>query len=138
MTDPSGDSDSPVLVFIRKLYRDEPWVRMGRAICVSFEGDGWLANGWTLSKQIFEMTAFRLAFNQSPPPAIVVNNDCDVIGIVERDCGAIKCRIMETPLWRSELPDEPREVAPAFFVAGPTVFRSEVVLLRPSELGPRR
>jgi len=76
--------------------------------------------------------------SQALPPAIVMDDDADVIRIVEGLCCAIERRIVEAPFRRNVFPDEPIKIAPVFAVAELAVFRGEVILAPPSVLSRRR
>ena len=70
----------------------------------------------------------------SPPaktkaPAVVMDHDADVIGVVEGRCAAIKRSIIEVPLGRGNLPNELRKVAPVFFIACPATVRGKIILV---------
>ena len=89
-------------------------------------------------KPLFQIVVFRLAFGQTEPPAVVVDDDGDVIRIVEGRRAAIERGVVEVPLRRSELPDELRKIVPVFLVAGPAALGGEIELVPPFELGLRR
>jgi hypothetical protein len=52
----------------------------------------------------------RLAFSESEPPTVVMDDDADVIRVVEGCRAAVERGLVEVPLGRSELPDELRDV----------------------------
>ena len=90
------------------------------------------------ASRFFERVVLRLALRQAQPPAIVVDHDGDMVRVVERRRAAVERGIVELPLRRRDLPDELREIAPVFVVAGAAAFGGEVVLVPPLELGARR
>src|SRR5262249_14283930 len=72
-------------------------------------------------------------------PAVMVDHDGDVIGVVEGGGGgAREGRLVEVPLGRSELPDELGYVASVFGVAGPPMLGGKVILVPPGKLRRRR
>src|SRR5690348_16630681 len=64
-----------------------------------------------------------------------MDHDADVIWIVERHGTPLECCIVEIPPRRSSLPDELREIASIFVVAGPAAVRGEIELVPPLEFG---
>ena len=71
------------------------------------------------------------ARGEAEAPAIIVDHDGDMIGIVEGRGGALERGVVEIPLRRGELPDQLGEVAPVFLVARPAAFGGEVILIPP-------
>ena len=63
-----------------------------------------------------------------------MDHDADMIRIVEGRGAALERGLVEVPLWRSELPDEPGKVVPVFLVAGPAAFGGKIILVPPLEL----
>src|SRR5262249_40994941 len=68
-------------------------------------------------------------------PAIVMDDDVDVIRVIESRRAAIEGGVVEPPFRRSELPDQLRKLAPVFFVAGTAALRGEIELVPPLVLG---
>src|SRR5262249_22247351 len=64
--------------------------------------------------------------------------DRNVIGVVERCRAPLERGVVEPPLGRSLMPDEFREVAPVFVVAGAAPIRRKIELVPPLELRLRR
>lgn len=116
---PYAALDRPVLVFAGEFLRVGAWIRVGRAIGVAFKGDRRHGDDRTFGKPLFQIVVFRLAFSEPEPPAVIVDHDGDVIGIVEGRCAAIERGIIEGPLRRSDLPYELGKFTPVFVVAGP-------------------
>jgi hypothetical protein len=87
-----------------------------------------------LRQGAFPVVIFQLAFSHSEPPAVIVDNDIDMIRIVEGHRCAIERGVIERPLRRSNLPNEPRKFVPVFFVAGPATFCGKIKLVPPFEL----
>jgi len=131
--------DEPVVILAREFPAIGRWIRgVWGTIRIAFESNCGHGNGRKLGELLFEVVVLGFAFSQSDPPAIVVYNDGDMIRIVEGCCGAIKCGIIEVPLWRSNLPNELRKIAAVFVVAGTATLRREVVLVPPLEFHLRR
>ena len=57
-----------------------------------------------------------------------------MIRVVEGRCAAIERAIIEVPLRRSDLPNEPGKIVPVFIVARPPAFRGKIILVPPFEL----
>ena len=64
----------------------------------------------------------------------IVDHDGDVIWIVEGGRTTIKCRIIEVPPRRGDLPNELRKVVPIFLVAGAAAFCRKIILIPPLQL----
>src|SRR6266536_626599 len=133
VSNPAGDD--PVLVFAGEHLGVSGGLRMGRTGGITFKSDGRDSDYRRFGKPLFQIVVFRLAVCEPKPPAIVMDNDGDVIGIIEGRRGAIELGVVEVPLRRGELPDELGELAPIFVVAGPAAFRSKIILVPPLELG---
>src|SRR4029077_8543294 len=103
---PDASGDVPVLVWPGKFVRVRLRVRMGRTVGVAFHRNGRGADAGVLGQPLFEVSVFRLALGQAQPPTVVVGYDRDMIGVVKRCGGAMKCGVIEIPLRRSELPDQ--------------------------------
>src|SRR5258708_36759806 len=58
-----------------------------------------------------------------------------MIRISKGGCRAIEGRLIKVPFWRSDLPDELREIAPVFIVTRPAALGGKIVLIPPLELG---
>ena len=111
---------------------------MRRAVGVALEGDRGHGDDRGFGEPILQLVVLGLAVGQPEPPAVVVDDDVDVIRVVERRRAAIEGGIVEAPLRRSGPPDQLGEVAPVLVVAGPAAVGGEVVLVPPLELGLRR
>src|SRR5262249_43478580 len=61
----------------------------------------------------------------------------DVVRVVEGGCAAVERGIVELPLRRGELPDQPVEVAPVLLVAELAALGGEIKLVPPLEFGVR-
>ena len=113
-------------------------VGMRRAIGVAFERDRRHADDGRLGELLLQLVILRLAFGKTEPPAVIVDHDRDVIGIVEGSGAALEGGVVEAPLRRGELPDQPGEIARVFLVAGAAALGGEVILVPPLQLGLRR
>ena len=111
---------------------------MRGAVGVAFEGDGRHGDDGRLGQSALQRVVLRLAVAQADPPAVVVDHDRHVIGVVERGGAALERGVVEVPLRRGRPPDEPRELAPVALVPGPAALGREVVLVPPLPLGLRR
>src|SRR5215470_11877284 len=101
---------------------------MRSAVGVTFHGDGRNGNDRRFREALFDVVVLALTVCESEAPAIVVNDDGDVVGIVECRGAAVVRGVAKVPLRRSELPDELRKVVTIFFVAGAAAFCSEIKL----------
>ncbi len=83
---------------------------------------------------LFQIVVFRLAFGEAEPPAVIVDRDRDVIGVIEGCGAAIESGVVEIPFRRGDLPNEFGKIVPVFFVAGPASLGGEVELIPPLQL----
>src|SRR5262249_23311446 len=113
-------------------------LRMRGPIGVALQRDGRYRDHRKLGEFLLQIVKLRLAFSETEPPAIVVNDDGDMIWIVEGRSAAIEGGVVECPLRRRDLPDEFRKLVAVFFVTGATTFGGEVKLIPPFEFGLRR
>src|ERR1700686_2712017 len=119
--------DQAVLILTREFFRVRRGLRMWRAVRVTFEGDRRDADGRKLRKASFEVVVFPLAIRETESPAIVVDDDCNMIGVIKGRRAGIEGGVSEFPRWRRELPDELRSILSVSFVAGAAAFCREIV-----------
>ena len=128
--------DGPVLVFAGEFLGVRTGLRVRCAIGVAFECDGRHCDDRRLRKPLFQIVVFRLTLREAEPPAVIMDDDCNVIRVVER-CGAtIEGGIVEIPFGRSKLPNELRKIVTVFVVAFSAAVGGEVKLVPPLQLGP--
>ena len=124
----------------RWMYLPENFVGIGRrsrvrrAIGIAFKRDRRHGDDRTGREPILEGVIGRLAFSQTEAPAIVVDDDVDVIRVVEGRGATIERRVIEVPARRRDPPDQLRKIPPIRLVAGAAAFRGEVELIPPLEL----
>jgi hypothetical protein len=106
-----------------------------RAIGIAFKRDGRHSDDRGLGKPPFQLVISRLAPGEIEPPTVIMDDDRDMIGIVERRRAAIKGGIIKVPFRRRDLPDELGKFAPVFRVAGRAAFGGEIILVPPLQLG---
>src|SRR6478736_1092201 len=111
---------------------------MGGAVRVTLERDRRHGHYWSGSQALFERVVLLFAFGQPQPPAVVVHDDSNVIGVVERRRASIERCVVELPLRRGELPDQFGEVVPVLVVALAATLGSKVILVPPFPLRGRR
>ncbi len=108
---------------------------MGCAVGISFECDCGDGDDGGFGKFFFEVVVFWLARGEAKTPAIVVDDDGDVVRVVEGLSGAIVGGIVKVPLRRCGLPDEFVEVVGVLGVAEFAAVGGEIILIPPGELG---
>src|SRR6516165_2778795 len=128
VTDALQDS---VRILSRELLSIGGAVR-GRTIEIAANRDCGHIDDRSLEEPLFKMFVGWLAFGQTQPPAVIVDDDAHVIRVVERRRGTIKRSIIKAPLGRGVLPDELVEITPIFSVAELASFSGEVILVPPS------
>ena len=92
----------------------------------------------SFEKFVFEVVVSRLAFSQAQSPAVIMDHDVDVIGVVEGLRSSIESGIVEVPFRRDNLPDELVEIVPVLAVAEAAAFDRKIVLVPPRQLSLRR
>ena len=135
---PDAARNDTMLVAAREFRRVDAGVRVRRAIGVAFERDGGHGNHRSGGESLFQIVILRFTVRQSQPPAVIVDDDGDVVGVVERGGAALERGIVKFPLRRGELPDQLRKVMPVCLITGPAPVSGEVILIPPGELGFRR
>src|SRR5258708_3902411 len=93
-----------------------------RTVEVAGARDRGHGDDWPLEELRLQLVVPRLAGGKAEPPAVVVDDDADVIRVVEGRRGAIVGGVVEVPLWRGERPDELVEFAPVLAVALAAAF----------------
>ncbi len=126
--------DQSVLVFARAL----PGIRRRRfqmrcAVRVALHGDRRDVDDWRLRRPLLLRVILPLAVSETDPPAIVVDDDVDMVSIVDGLRAAIERRGIEIPFRRGRLPDEPGEGLPLLFIADPASAGREIELVPPCE-----
>jgi len=81
-----------VLVFAGEFLRVRTGPRVRCAIGIAFERDGRDADHRELRKPPFQIVIFRLALREAESPAVIVDDDGYVIGIIKRRGAAIEDR----------------------------------------------
>src|SRR5438270_701970 len=80
------------------------------------------------------MGILSLALSNGYSPAVVVDHDRDVIGIIERPGSTLERLVIELPLRRRRLPNQLREITAILLVALPAPVGREVELVPPLQL----
>ena len=70
---------------------------MGSAVGVTFEGDRGYGDAGEVSELLFQGVVARLAVGRAEPPAVVVDHDGGMIGIVEGRRAPLERRVVEVP-----------------------------------------
>src|SRR5262245_61322754 len=83
----------------------------------------------------FQIVVFPFALGEAEPPAVIVDRDRDMIGIVECFRAAIEGGVVKLPLRRRELPDQLREVVTVFVITFAAALGREIELIPPLQLG---
>src|SRR5258706_2771132 len=120
-----------VLVFAGEFLCIRARIGVRRSVGVTFRGDGGHGDNRRFRQLPFQLVVLRFAFRKALAPAVIVNNDVDVVGVVERFGAAIKRGIVEVPLRRCELPDELVENVTVLVVSSAAALRREVELIPP-------
>ena len=107
---------------------------MGRTVGVALEGDRGHGDDRGFGEPILQLGALGFALGQAQTPAVVVDDDVDVIRVLKRRRAAIKGGIVKAPLRRSRAPNQLGKVTPVPAVTGPTAVGGEVVLVPPLAL----
>jgi hypothetical protein len=76
---PDAASDDPVCIFAREFFGVSAKIRVRRTVCVALERDGGHGGDGTRRQLLFKVIILPLSLGQSETPAIVVNDDGDVV-----------------------------------------------------------
>ena len=80
---PDAAFDDPVRILPGELLGVRAWLRVRRTVGVALKRDGRHGDDRTRRKLLFEIVILGLPLGESEAPAIVMNDDGDVIWIVE-------------------------------------------------------
>ncbi|GHK01732.1 hypothetical protein SY2F82_35290 [Streptomyces sp. Y2F8-2] len=72
-------------------------VRRGEGGQRTVERDGGHVDGWTFGKPRLEVLVARVARCEPEPPAVIVDDDVNVVRVVERLGGAVEDGVAEVP-----------------------------------------
>src|SRR5262249_18737176 len=109
-----------------------------RPICIAFHRYGGHRDLGAGGEALFKVVMLGLAFGQTNPPTIIVDDNADMIRVVEGECAALKRGIAEIPFWGCQLPNELCEISPVFVVACAATVGREIKLVPPFEFSFRR
>src|SRR5580658_8853925 len=126
---PDAALDGPMRIFAGKFTGVGARLRMRGAVGVTFHGDGGHGNHRSCGEPLVDIGIFGLAFGEPEPPAIIMDDNRDVIRIVEGRGAAVERGIVEVPFRRSEPPNELGKVVPVFVVAVPAAIRGKIKLV---------
>ena len=104
------------------------------AVGIALERNGGNTDGRSRRESLSQIVVLGLALGEAEPPAVIVNDDGDVVRIIQSCRAAVKRGIVEVPIRRSDLPNELRELAPIFVVAIAAALRGKIVLIPPLKL----
>ena len=110
---------------------------MRRAVGVTFECDGGHGDHRRCRQAAFPDHRISPRLEQTEAPAVIMNDDGNVIRVVEGCRSSIERGIVEVPLRRSLVPNELRKVVPVFVVALLAAFGGKIKLVPPFKLGLR-
>jgi len=111
---------------------------MGRAVCIAFKRDGGHCDRWAQGKAFIKIVILTLAVGQAEPPAIIVNDDAHVVGVIKGPRAALECGIVEIPFWGRQFPNEFVEISSVFVIARAAALGRKIELVPPFEFSLRR
>lgn len=80
---PDAALDQPMLVLAQEFPGIGAAVRMRRSVGIALKRDGRHGNVRTLRQPLFQIVVLRLTIGQAEPPAVVMDNDGNLVRIVE-------------------------------------------------------
>src|SRR5829696_6001661 len=95
---PDTSLDNPMRIGAREFPGIGTRLRVWRAIGITFERDGRDGDHRARRQPLFQIVKVRLTVSQPEPPAVVMDDDGDVIRVVERRRAALERGIVEVPL----------------------------------------
>jgi hypothetical protein len=87
---PNAARDVPVLIPAGEFVGIGAGVQVRCAVGIAFHGDGRHGDDREFGKPLFQVVVFRLAFRETKSPAIIVNDNADVVRVVEGRRAAIE------------------------------------------------
>src|SRR4029079_9254123 len=88
-------------------------------------------------KALIQSVILTLAVGQAEPPAIIVNDDTHVIGVIKGSRAAFECGIVEFPFWGGQFPNEFVEISSVCLIALAAALRRKIELVPPFEFSLR-
>ena len=104
---------------------------------IALEGYRGHADGGESSEFFLEWGVTGFTLFKAQAPAIVVDRDGHMVGVLQRRRAAIIGGVVEVPAWRGGLPDELGEVMGVLRIALAATLGCEVELVPPLQLGRR-
>src|ERR1700733_4534393 len=95
---PDAALDDPVLVLAGEFAGVGAGVRVRCAVGVPLQGDGGDGDSRKAGQLPLQVVVSRLSRGQAEPPAVIVDHDRDVVGIVEGGRAACECGVVKSPL----------------------------------------
>ena len=92
---PDATRDEPVCISARELLGVGAAVGVRRAVGIAFEGDGGHGDDGKFGELPFYRVVFRLALGQAEPPAVIVDRNRDMVGVIEGSRAAIELGVVE-------------------------------------------
>src|SRR5262245_62151478 len=74
--------DGTVRVLAGELGRVRAGIGVWRSVGIALEGNGGHGDDRRFGQSLFQIVVLRLAFGQALPPAVVVDDDGDVVGVI--------------------------------------------------------
>src|SRR4051812_39113014 len=111
---------------------------MRRTIGIAFHRDRRNGYDGTGRKTVFETIELRIPLREAEAPAVIVDDDLDMVGIVEGRSASVEGGVIEGPFRRGKLPDQLCEVPAIPVVTGTATLGGEVILVPPGKLRLRR
>src|SRR5579864_5620029 len=99
-----------MFIFTRELRAIRRSGCVWRPVRITLKGDRGYGNDRTFCQPFFQIVIFWLTLGEADPPAIVVDCDGDMVGVLKCSCRAIKRGVIEVPLRRGLLPYELRKI----------------------------
>ena len=132
---PNASTDDAMRVLAAEVFRIRTAIRVGCAIGISFKRNGGHRDRRGAGEALFKLVVLSLALRQAEPPAVIVDDDPDMIGVVEGNCATLERGIVEIPPWGRQLPNEPGESPSIFLIARAAAFGGKMILVPPLEFG---
>lgn len=136
MADAAGDV--AMLVLAGKHAGINFGLRMRGGVLVAFECNCRGRDHRAVGKLFLECVEAGFPFDQVQPPAIVMDDDSDMVRVVESRGRAREDRVVELPGRRGGLPDQMNKVVRIGLVAQPATLSGEIELIPSGELGFER
>jgi hypothetical protein len=94
---PDTSADGPIRIFAGEPACVGAWLQMGCSIVIALKGYCWHSDNRAFGKPLLQVVVLRFTLRKPLPPTIIMNDNGDMVGIIERGSRAVEGGIIEIP-----------------------------------------